>query len=232
MSDPGDNFPSQGLDPADTGGLGGAFRFIFRKLMQNTDGMLPASVVAVDAARNYVTVQPMIKIVGTGGEQMQRAQIASVPCFNAGAGDYVLSFPVTPGDLGWIIASDRDISLYLQANQQSLPNTRRMHSFEDGLFIPDMARLWTLAGADATKAVLQNKDGTIKITLGTDQITLVHPTKIEVQSPLAHFTGDLTADGTVKGVTDVLSGSGNISGKAHKHTGVQTGGGTSGGPTN
>jgi hypothetical protein len=209
MSDPGENFPSQGLDPADVRDLGGAFRMIFRKLMQNTDGMLPASVVAVDAERNYVTVQPMIKIVGTGGTQLPRAQIVQVPLFNAGAGSYVLSFPVTPGDLGWIVASDRDISLYLQNNQQSPPNTRRMHSFEDGLFIPDMARLWTLAGGDAAKVVLQNKDGTIKITLGADQITLVHPTKVEVQTPLAHFTADVTIDGklTSTGLTSLGGGS-------------------------
>lgn len=209
MSDPGDNFPSQGLDPADTGTLSGAFRHIFRKLMMSTDGMLPATIVAASADRNYVTARPMVKIVGTGGELMSRAQIVKVPCLALGSGGYVLSFPLNPGDLGWIIASDRDISLYLQNNLEAQPNTARIHSFEDGLFVPDMARLWTLDGSDAAKVVLQNKDGTVKVTLGTDQITLAHPTKVEVQSPLAHFTTDVTIDGklTTNGLTSLGGGS-------------------------
>lgn len=183
MSDPGENTPSIGQDPPSTGGLGGAFGFIFKKLMQNTDGMLPAKVIAATQDRNYVQVQPLIQMVGTGGTKMDRAQIAKVPCFTLGAGNWTMSFPLKKDDLGWIIASDRDISLYLQANASAPPNTARIHSFEDALFIPDKARFWTLDSADADKAVWQSLDGTTKVTLGTDKISIVHPTLVEVTTP-------------------------------------------------
>lgn len=217
MSDPGQNTPSLGQDPATIESLGGAFGFIFRKLMQSTDGMLPAKVIAVTSDRNYAKVQPMIAITGTGGTKLDRAQIAKVPVLALGAGNWVFSCPLTPGDLGWIIASDRDISLYLQANASAPPGTNRLHSFEDGMFIPDKARQWTLATADANRATWQSKDGTIKITLGTDKITLVHPTLVEVDCPLVKVVGgDVMAD--------------TISLKHHVHSGVVAGGANSGQP--
>jgi len=60
----------------------------------------------------------------------------------------------------------------------------------------------------------------------------------KLQGMLATLTGNLqvngniTATGTITGQTDVLAGPGSISGKGHKHTGVQTGSGESAGPTN
>lgn len=191
MTEPGENFPSQGQDPADTGNLGGALRFVFKKLLQNTDGMLPCKVIATttDGKRDFVKVQPLIQVVGTSGDKLDRAQIALVPMLTMGAGNYLMSFPVTKDDLGWIVASDRDISLYLQSNASAAPNTNRLHSFEDGLFVPDKARQWTLDAADATKAVWQSKDGTIKITLGTDKISIVHPTLVEVTTPHGALKG-------------------------------------------
>lgn len=197
MSEAGDNFPSFGDDPANDGSLGGAFRAIYRKFLMNTDDMLPCKVIAVTPDRNYVTVQPMIQFVGTSGDKMSRAQIAKVPTLAIGAGNWIMSYPIAPNDLGWIKASDRDISLYLQANGEAAPNTARIHNFSDGLFIPDKARDPTLAidAGDAGKVTWQSLDGTIKITLGTDKISLVHPTLVEVTTPHGTIkTGDFKVE--------------------------------------
>lgn len=202
---------------ADLGSMGGAFRAILKKALQSVDGMLPATVVAADAKREYATVQPLIMVLGTDGSTTSRAQIAKVPIFNAGAGGFVMSFPIKPGDLGWIVASDRDISLYLQANAEAKPNTLRLHSFEDGLFIPDAARRWALSDDDATAAVWQSLDGTIKISLDAGKITVLHPTLVEVHCPLVHaIGGDVKAD--------------DISLKTHTHSDVTTGSGNTGPP--
>lgn len=195
MSDPGANVPSLGLDPANDGSLGGAFRAIFRKLLQNVDDMLPATVIAATPDRNFVTVQPLILIVGTSGTTNPRAQIAKVPVLTMGAGNWVQSFPITPQDLGWIKASDRDISLYLQSNTAATPNDGSFHDFKNGLFIPDKARQWALAEEDATNAVWQSLDGTIKITLGTDKIKISHPTLVEIDAPQTTVNGKFTVTG-------------------------------------
>ena len=140
MSDAGKPNANPSQNPADLGTLGGVMRWAFKKLLQSTDGMLPAKVIAVDAKREYATVQPLIHVLATDNSLTPRAQVAKVPIFTIGAGNFVLSFPVKAGDLGWIFASDRDISLYVQTNAAAGPNTNRLHSFEDGVFFPDKAR--------------------------------------------------------------------------------------------
>lgn len=202
--------PSLQLDPAAGAGLGGAFKFIFQKLLQNTDGMLPCTVIAATPDRMFVTVRPQIMVVGTDQKlTVSRAQLAKVPVFHMGMGGYVLTFPVNEGDPGWIIASDRDISLYIQSGKETKPNTQRLHSFEDGLFIPDAARLFTLAAGEGANVVLQSIDGSAYVSVGAAQIKLKHPTKVEVDSPSVHFTTDVTIDGklTTTGLTSLGGGS-------------------------
>lgn len=216
---------SQALSPEDTGTLGGAVKFILQKFLQGVDDMLPATVIAVDEARQYATVQPLVMVLGTNGSTTTRAQVAKVPILNAGAGGFVISFPVKAGDFGWIKANDRDISLFLQSNANAAPNTNRLHSFESGVFIPDAMRQWTLAAEDQANAVWQSYDGTTKVVLAAGLIKIVHPTKVRVESPLVEMTGNLVVTGTVTGKTDVKAGSDNISGKGHTHGGVTVGGG-------
>lgn len=228
MSDPGNNFPSQSQSPADVGSLAGAFRLILRKFLQNTDGMLPAKVIAVDDKREYVTVHPQIMVLGVDNTLTSRAQIAKVPLFNIGGGNYVLSFPIQTDDLGWIIAADRDISLYLQASKEAGPNTQRQHSFEDGLFVPDAARRWALDNEDTSNAVFQSLDGSVRIALWPTKVKITAPS-VDVESPSVHMSGDLHVDGTIIGTTDVIGGGKSL--KTHLHSGVTTGGGNTGPPT-
>lgn len=201
-------------NPADDGSLTGAFRSILGKFLQNTDDMLPAKVIAVSADRTRVTVQPIIKVVSTSGQQISRAQIASVPIMQLGAGGFLLSFPIKPNDLGWIKASDRDISLFLQSFTDSPPNTARKHTFEDGVFIPSVMTGYTINSEDAANAVLQSLDGSIRISL--------FPDKIKITSPLVEIDGELVVTGNVTGNS--------ISLDTHVHSGVQPGGGDTGGP--
>lgn len=207
-------------------------RKVLQKMQQGMDGMLPAKVIAATEDRMYAQVKIQIKVVGTNGEVISREPIAKVPVFHIGAGGFVLTFPIKPDSPGWVMASDRDISLYIQSGNEAEPNTARLKSFEDSIFVPDAARLFTLAAGEADSVVLQSLDGTAYISISADQVKIKHPTKLEIETPLIHATGDLTVEGTIRGKTDVLSGAGEISGKTHKHTGVTTGGGTSTGPVN
>ena len=181
---------------ADLGTLGGTFRSILKKWLQrDIDGMLPAVIVAVDHARKIVTVQPQIKLVDTLGNVTSRAQIQNLPIFTLGAGNFVLTWPVKAGDFGWIIANDRDISLYVKSQSEQPPNTARLHSFSDAVFFPDKGRQWALADEDADRSTWQSLDGTAKIALGTDEIKILHPTLVEIAVP--HVTvpsGDLKVD--------------------------------------
>lgn len=229
-------------DPADDGSLLGMARAILDKFLQGVDDMLPARVVAYDRATNRATVVPLVKVLTTDNRQIQRAQIASVPVMQLGAGGVVLSLNLKPGDLGWIKANDRDISIVLQSYSDNAPNTLRKHSFQDAMFIPDVMHGITTVGEDAANAVLQTLDGAVRVAIWPDRVKLsagalsvtIGPAAIDVIGPV-NFHDPVHALQTVQvdGLSTLTGGAtiGGIPFGTHKHTGVQTGGGTSGGPT-
>lgn len=206
-------------NPADEGNLAGLLRIAVGKTLQGLDTMLPAQVTAYDRATNRATVQPLIMMGTTDGQRVSRAQVASVPVFQYAGGGFVLSFPIVPGDLGWLKASDRDISLFLQSLGEEWPNTTRSRSFADGVFYPDRLRSFTLDGEDADRAVLQSDDGTVRVSVGAadvkvtageyvltvgpdgvlaevgDSTVTIGPDSVEIEATLTTVTGPLTVTG-------------------------------------
>lgn len=169
-------FSSPSQNPADVGTLGGLFRLFSTKFLQGVDDMLPASVIAYDRTTNRAQVQPLIAMVTTGGVQITRAGVASVPVLQLGAGGFVASFPIKPGDLGWIKANDRDISLFKKTYANASPNTQRKHTFEDAMFIPDvMMQGVTIASEDLNNLVIQNLAGTVKVSWWSTLLKIIAP---------------------------------------------------------
>lgn len=231
-----ENHANPSRDPANDASLLGMARQVLDKFLQNVDDMLPARVVSYDRATNRVTVIPMVKLLTTDGRQVGRAQIASVPVVRMGGGGVALSFNLAAGDLGWIKANDRDISLIMQAYKDNAPNTLRKHSFQDAVFIPDVMTGLTIAGEDAGNATLQTLDGSVKVAIWPDRVKIAAGALNVIVGPSGiSIKGNVTIDGTlaVSGASTLTGGAtiGGISFGSHKHTGVQPGGGTSGGPT-
>jgi hypothetical protein len=243
-------------DPANSGSLAGCLRETFAKMLQGVDGMLPAKVLSYNRATNIATVQPMIQLVTTSGAKVTRASIASVPVLALGAGGFVITYPVKSGDLGWIEASDRDISLFMQAAQggETPPNTLRKHSFSDGRFIPDVFSHYTLAAGASAGAdmVIQSTDGAVSITLTPESIKIDAAADVTVTAGGAvnveaaggalalksatAITLDAPSIGTTgAGASAAMSlnaGTVTIQGRdfeTHQHTGVQPGSGNTGG---
>lgn len=167
-----DRFEEPSRDPTNDDSLVGMARQILDKFLQGVDDMLPATVVAYDRVTNRAQIQPMIMMLTTGNSTVARAQVASIPVLQYGGGGFFLGFNLKPGDFGWVKANDRDTSLFLQSGAADKPNTLRKHSFEDALFIPDILRGFTINPEDMENAVLQSKDGTVRIALWPDKIKL------------------------------------------------------------
>lgn len=196
------NYPPS-IDPSSRGDFSGIVRFLLTKWLQKTDDMLPATVVSYNRITNRATVQPIISVVTTSNTLIQRGVIASVPVFQYGGGGFVWSTPLNAGDLGWIKANDRDISLFLQSLQNSPPNTGRLHSFENGMFYPDtMFRNVTIA--NVAKAVWQNLAGTVGIFLGNN-IEMTAPVGIGAE-PRAGAALDIQSTTQALGIPAMSTG--------------------------
>lgn len=232
------------INPANTGSLQGMMENVMQKVLQRTDDMLPATVIEFDRASNRARVQPQIMMVNTDGQSIGRAAIASVPVFQIGAGGFVLNFNLKPGDLGWIKASDRDISLFMQSFTETPPNTFRLHSFEDGVFFPNVLTGFTIHSEDEENCVLQTLDGSQRIAIWEDRVKITSDQDIILDAPLVTITGNLitgtetggsgtaTFNGEVRVNGDVIGDydGTTISLNTHVHNGVQSGSSNTGQP--
>lgn len=189
------NIPS--INPADNDSLAGTLQFAYNKLLQQTDGMLPAQVVSYDRATNRASVQLLISLITTSGALVPRAQLASVPVLILGGGGFSLSFPLQEGDLGWVIANDRDISLFLQEYTQSQPNSFRIKQFSDGMFIPDVMKSWNSNSGNESDFIIQNETGTISISMTATSIDIKAPVSVTITTPVLAVVGNITATGTI-----------------------------------
>lgn len=173
MTIPTDNQqPSR--EPGSDDSMAAMLRSVFKKLLQDTDGQLPAEVVSYDRTTNTATVRPTIAMLTTSGQALPRAAIARVPVLALGGGDVCITFPLKPGDTGWIEASDRDISLWLQSGGVATPNTLRFHTFESGRFIPDLLGKFKIpADVDAdADMVIQTANGANWISIGPSGVAI------------------------------------------------------------
>ena len=155
--------------------LTGAFNVMFNHINKKMQNSLPVKVTKVSADRKFVNVQPQILVVDSEGGTIIRGEIKGIPVVTSGAGNFLISFNISVGDLGWIESSDRDISLFKQSYSQSKPNTKRMHNFSDARFIPDIMTDFAIDEEDASALVIQNRDASVKITLGDSKIKLKAP---------------------------------------------------------
>ncbi len=177
------------FDPADEGSLPGVLNVAIRRAMRDLEVMLPATIIAYDRTNNVASVQPSIMIVGTDGSTVGRAPLASVPVLALGGNGFLINVPLVAGSKGWIKASDRDISLYLQSGATSAPNTARLHSFSDGMFIPDFGAGYTIASEDITHTafVIEKSDHSISFSIWPDRIRITTPI-LDVNCPQINFT--------------------------------------------
>lgn len=230
------NTPS--IDPANDGDFLGTMRHILGKELQNINGMLPAKVISFNRAKNRATVQPLVMLLTTSNTTVPRASIASVPVYQIGGGGFMLNFNLKAGDLGWIKACDRDISLFLQSYNISAPNTLRKFNFSDAVFFPDVMRGYTINEEDAENAVLQNLDGSVRISLWQNKVKITSPF-VEIDAPNVTMSGKLDVTGDITslskvtapllvGINDVTFNG--ISGTSHVHSGVQSGASNTGVP--
>lgn len=191
-----DNFSN--IDSSQDESLSSTFDFINNKIKQGLNIMLPCQVLAVDRKMNRVKVLPLITLLKTNGETMNRAIIDDIPICNLSAGGFIINFPIKVGDFGYIKSNDRDISLFKQSYKNSKPNTTRKNDFADSVFIPDVINqnLYNISGEDSEALVIQSYDNSTKISMSNGKIILQAET-IEQRATNHIYTGGaIKHDGT------------------------------------
>lgn len=124
-------------NPANNDSLEGLNEFLQDKMYLHLEKVIPGIVQSYDKATNRATIKPAITGIATQGDKVPKDVIPNIPVIQLGGGDVTMTFPIKAGMTGWLIACDRDISIFKNIKQETAPNTTRKHKYQDGFFIPD-----------------------------------------------------------------------------------------------
>lgn len=198
---------------------------------------LPASVVSVNLTAQTVSVQPTIQgsVADPAGNVrlVNLPVLVDVPLVWPKAGGFALTFPVAAGDEVLIVFSCRCIDSWWQSGGIGAPAEARMHDLSDGFAIlAPTSQPKKLANVSSTNVQLRNYAGDTLVEITPDgKANITGASEINLTAPVINLTGTMNLNGqmTQSGGSMTIGG---VTFGTHKHTGVQTGGGTSGGPTN
>ena len=184
---------------------------------------LPAKVVSFNASKQTISCIPTVReLVNLNGKVSYKDLpiLEDVPIIMPRAGGWVITLPIKPGDECMVVFQDLCIDGWWFRGDIQNWNDLRRHDLSDAIAIfspwsqPNVISNYITDGIE-----LRSIDGSTKITIKNNKISILGDLEV---------TGKINASDTITSNVDVISGT--ISGKTHKHSGVSTGSGNTGGP--
>lgn len=203
---------------------------------------LPAKVVSYDPEKQtikaQITVKAYVQQEDGSTKEVDYPQLEDVPVQFPGGGDQVMTFPVKEGDEVLVSFASRSVDSWQQSGGDQAPQDAGMNNLSSGfaqLGFRSQPSAQKLTGVSTSAVEMRSVDGNTRVSVSqaggmsvatnkSVSVSAAQGVSITGGAGNVTFTGDLIVTGDI-----VLNG---ISLKNHKHTGVQPGGGTSGGPTN
>lgn len=205
--------------------------FAVRQLIAQIETMMPVQVTAVHAgggsppAAGTVDVQLLVSQLDGNNNAVPHGIVYGLPYFRAQGGVWAIILDPAKDDFGYIISAARDISSVKANPGIQTPGSLRKYSYSDGIYVGGClntvpaATLWlkpdgTWVLTDKPGNVLQGNSNGITATPASGKPFIVNGN--------LQVTGSIIADD---------GGGDQVNLMTHTHSGVQTGGGTSGPPT-
>ena len=163
-------------------------------------------VKVINVDEKTVDIQPLVYQVNGDNEIMKQEPIYGVPYCRQQAGMNGIILKPQVGDLGVVVYARRDISSVISSGGENVPDTRRFLSENDAIYLCSIASIMS----QPTRFIEFTESG----------ISITPNTKLTINGDV-EVTGIVTAQ-------DCISGT--ISGKTHTHSGVTSGGDSTGAP--
>ncbi|EKN4811355.1 phage baseplate protein [Yersinia enterocolitica] len=176
-----------------------AFASSFNKLLNSNYFIRLATVTAVrGAAPNLVVdVLPLVAEVRSSDRTIiQGSQIYNIPVWRLQRGGSAIIMDPVAGDIGLIAVSDVDISVARSARKESVPGSNRKHSQSDAIYFGGVLNGQPTQFIEFADSELNiTSPNPVNITCSKANITA--PDGVEMQTPLLHVSGNITADGNI-----------------------------------
>lgn len=206
------------------------FAATFAKFLSSNSFIKCAQVTAVrgTAPNLVVDVLPLVAEVRSEDQTIiMGTEIFNIPVWRLQRGNSAIIMDPVVGDIGVIAVCDTDTTVARKTRKESVPGSGRKHSMSDGIYLGGLLNIQPTQFIEfADNALNITSPNPVNITCTT--ATIKAPTGVTIDTPLAHFTGNITADG------DITDNSGTQAASlktlrddynAHRHTvtGVESG---------
>ncbi|HDL7132411.1 TPA: phage baseplate protein [Yersinia enterocolitica] len=176
-----------------------AFASSFNKLLNSNYFIRLATVTAVrgSAPNLVVDVLPLVAEVRSSDRTIiQGSQIYNIPVWRLQRGGSAIIMNPVAGDIGLIAVSDVDISVARSARKESVPGSLRTHSQSDAIYFGGVLNGQPTQFIEFADSELNiTSPNPVNITCSKANITA--PDGVEMQTPLLHVSGNITADGNI-----------------------------------
>lgn len=228
-----------GFREAATGGTSfAALTFLVRQQLAKVRTSTIVQVLAVSNAGGVtpvgtVDVQPLVQQTDGAGNVTMLPPVYGVPYVRVQGGTDAVILDPKVGDLGIALFGDRDLSGVVSTKKAAAPGSDRRNSLADALYIGGLLNgtpvQYVRFSADGIELVSPTKVHIQAPTIQADASTqfLVTSPDIQLHGPV-HITGAQTNDSTIDASGDVKGQGTSL--HTHTHSGVTSGGGTSGPP--
>lgn len=189
-----------------------------RQTVNNVRVAMPGIIQSFDATEQTVTVQCAIreKINMDGNLSWQEIPLLlDVPIIFPRAGNYILTMPIQAGDECLVVFGDSCMDAWWQSGGVQNQIDCRRHDLSDGYAIVGLySQPRRITNYSTNTAQLRNLSGSAYVELSGDNVNIVGG-NVTISATSVTIGGSTTIDGRVF--------------MSHKHSGVQTGGGNTGG---
>lgn len=137
----------------------------------DTHTCLPGIIVSFDAQKQTAQVQPAIKRIFIDVGPVDLPICVDVPVQFPRGGNFVLTFPVAPGDECLLVFSERAIDFWWDQGGVQLPSEFRLHDLSDAFAIMGVSSKPKMVSNFSTDAAeLRSLDGSTKVRLEGGQV--------------------------------------------------------------
>ena len=205
-----------------------AENFHIRQEINKINTAEPATVGSVSgggvAKSGIVSDTPIVNLVTGTGEGMKQSPLFTIPYFRYQGGENAFIVDPKPGDIGLNVYAMRDTEAMKEGDGSPCnPGSARRYSKGDGFFFS------SFLGKEPRRYVMIDDEGITlddgaggRIELKAGKLTIAAPNGVAIDTPETTLTGQVRAEGNMT--------AGQISMQGHRHTGVEAGPDTSGGP--
>ncbi|NNS07347.1 phage baseplate protein [Erwinia sp. JH02] len=207
--------------------------FAFDRMLSGNHFIKYAQVTAVrGAAPNLVVdVLPLVaEIRNSDRTIIMGSEVFNVPVWRLQRGSSAIIMNPVVGDIGMIAVCDNDTTVARKTRKESVPGSNRKHSLSDAIYLGGIINSEPTQFIEFADSELNiTSPNPVNITCSAANITAANG--VLVDSPTAHFTGRVTADGDITDNAGTQSSSlkalrDDYNGHRHPVAGVQSGSST------